>query len=176
MQIKTVRELQATINGHFHHVEGPLVLFFASNKFGSVEERQIEYKPIIGYSDMHDYSGISTERDLFFYWREPGKDYQRQCSLLDRNIPENGYNDWRIFTNREEAENYVNPPMWEEGAVYRVKDKAERERHWGLGGYLKTVYVDHELKQALVKNHKGLHLLGIHMLPLMERVNTKINS
>lgn len=157
--LKNANELSAVISEHFRLNTGPLVLYVASPKFNEISEHHMVFKPIIGFHDHHTYNDMMSERDLFLFWNEEGQPHLRQFSLLDRNMPENGYNDWRVFTNKSEAEEYVNPAQWEVWEVGNVYiQKAEPRQSWNIPGHLECVFIDHIAKQVVLRNLVGLHI------------------
>ena len=98
MRITTIQELyEATIGGGFS-------IFVASHEFKCIETLESEYSGVLSrswnerFGSSHDYVGFS-------YASKSGA--MRQRSTLDMNIPENGYNDWRVFTTKKEAEEYI---------------------------------------------------------------------
>lgn len=168
MQIKTLKELQTVLASFEKNRSGDL--WVASTKFKYIEQLNInhEFPARIAFSNFGD---LDIDRDLFLAFFKNGYGVIFQRFLLDMNIPENGYNDWRLFSSAEEASAYVKPLKWELGAEYGFIDPRRREMHWGLGGTLKCVHVDDELEQAVVKNHKGLHILGIHVRKELTKLN-----
>lgn len=172
MQIKTLNELREFLREFEINTSNNKNLWAASCKFNYVEDLKLDpnrMAPCLGLSNFGR-EEIDIGRDLFLHFYSVGTEHQRAKSLLDMNVPENGYNDWRLFTTKEEAEKHANPLKWELGAIYKVADQRKRESYWGLGGELECVFVDDELEKCLLKNHKGLHLLSIHMLESFTKV------
>lgn len=59
------------------------------------------------------------------------------------------------------------PPRkeWKLHGCYQGSREYRERRSAGMGGILVCVYVDLENpKQAVLRNHSGLHIIGVHML------------
>jgi len=95
MRITTIEQAQKYLEDTSHTRR----LFIASRKFGQSEELDFFQKEVFFI--------ITSWNSPFIGWIENG--HMKQRSLNDMNIPENVYNDWRVFTTKEEAEAYNLP-------------------------------------------------------------------
>lgn len=105
MKITTKNELYNLFNADFHNDFNPIVypitLYRVSKKFGWVEKITFTKHPIIYYG-LKDSLFIGQDFD-------DGMRNGPGFSLNDANIEGGGYNDWFVYTTKEEAEAHLIP-------------------------------------------------------------------
>lgn len=167
MQIKTPEQLLAYIREA--HPSGNIVLVVASGDFGKVVDLKIDPNfepPYLAFDIYVDKLDVDRELSLRYYSTSL-KGIPRSRSLLDMNVPENGYNDWKLFTTIEEAEEYSR-------SARSSSNRFEIDREYTYSptiGHrtnkpMKCIFYDTQLRTAILHNDEAM--ISVHDNELKE--------